>query len=98
MSIQLSNLTEKLAANVVDTDIFLISDSTSANDNKIARSELSKSFNSFTAQNSSGLSFYESAGSYGLSISGVYGFVGINDLTPYVSLDVSDNVTSTNGS
>jgi hypothetical protein len=98
MSIQLSNLTEKLAANVVDSDIFLISDSTSANDNKITRSELSKSFNSFTAQNSSGLSFYESAGSYGLSISGVYGFVGINDLTPYVSLDVSDNVTSTNGS
>ena len=35
MSITLSSLSAKLGSNVVDTDIFLISDSTSTNDNKI---------------------------------------------------------------
>ncbi len=59
MSIPLSALSPKLGSNVVDTDIFLISDSTSANDNKIERSELAKSFNYLTAQNTSGISLFD---------------------------------------
>lgn len=98
MSITLSSLPAKLGSNVLDTDIFLISDSTSTNDNKIERSELAKSFNYLTAQNSSGISLYESAGLVGLTVSGSNGFVGINDKTPYVSLDVVDNLSATNGS
>ena len=41
---------------------------------------------------------FENNGIYGLSISGNYGFVGVNDRTPFVSLDVVDNLTATNGS
>ncbi len=33
-----------------------------------------------------------------LTVSGDYGFVGVNDRTPFVSLDVVDNLTATNGS
>jgi hypothetical protein len=98
MSITLSSLSAKLGSNVVDTDIFLVSDSTSANNNKIERSEFAKSFNSFTAQNASGISLFESAGLIGLTVSGTNGFVGINDKTPFVSLDVVDNTSATNGS
>ena len=98
MSITLSSLSAKLGSNVVDTDIFLISDSTSTNDNKIERSELAKSFNYLTAQNASGISLFESAGLVGLTVSGSNGFVGINDKTPYVSLDIADNTSATNGS
>jgi hypothetical protein len=98
MSITLSSLSAKLGSNVVDTDIFLVSDSTSANNNKIERSEFAKSFNSFTAQNASGISLFESAGLVGLTVSGTNGFVGINDKTPFVSLDVVDNTSATNGS
>ncbi len=98
MSIPLSALSPKLGSNVVDTDIFLISDSTSANDNKIERSELAKSFNYLTAQNTSGISLFESAGAVGLTVSGSNGFVGINDKTPFVSLDIVDNTSATNGS
>jgi hypothetical protein len=98
MSITLSSLSAKLGSNVVDTDIFLVSDSTSANNNKIERSEFAKSFNSFTAQNTSGISLFESAGLIGLTVSGTNGFVGINDKTPFVSLDVVDNTSATNGS
>lgn len=98
MSFTLSSLSAKLGSAVVDTDIFLISDSTSTNNNKIERSELAKSFNSLTAQNASGISLFESAGLVGLTVSGSNGFVGINDKTPYVSLDVADNTSATNGS
>jgi len=94
----LSALSPKLGSSVIDTDIFLISDSTSTNNNKIERSELAKSFNSLTAQNASGISLFESAGLVGLTVSGTNGFVGINDTTPYVSLDVADNTSATNGS
>jgi hypothetical protein len=98
MSITLSSLSAKLGSAVVDTDIFLVSDSTSANNNKIERSELAKSFNYLTAQNASGISLFESAGLVGLTVSGSNGFVGVNDKTPYVSLDVADNTSATNGS
>ena len=98
MSITLSSLSAKLGSNIVDTDIFLTSDSTSANNNKIERSEFAKSFNYFTAQNASGISLFESAGLIGLTVSGSNGFVGINDKTPFVSLDVVDNTSATNGS
>lgn len=98
MSITLSSLSAKLGSNVVDTDIFFTSDSTSANNNKIERSEFAKSFNYFTAQNASGISLFESAGLIGLTVSGSNGFVGINDKTPFVSLDVVDNTSATNGS
>lgn len=98
MSIPLSSLSAKLGSNVVDTDIFLITDSTSANNNKIERSELVKSFNYLTAQNASGISLFESAGLIGLTVSGSNGFVGINDKTPFVSLDVADNISATDGS
>lgn len=98
MSLTLSSLSAKLGSAVVDTDIFFISDSTSANNNKIERSELAKSFNSLTAQNASGISLFESAGLVGLTVSGSNGFVGINDKTPYVSLDIADNTSATNGS
>jgi len=98
MSLLLSSLSAKLGSNVVDTDIFLISDSTSTNNNKIERSEVAKSFNYLTAQNASGISLFESAGLVGLTVSGSNGFVGINDKTPYVSLDIADNTSATNGS
>ncbi|NDB28183.1 hypothetical protein EB169_00260 [archaeon] len=98
MSLTLSSLSAKLGSNVVDTDIFLVTDSTSTNNNKIERSELAKSFNSLTAQNTSGISLFESAGLVGLTVSGSNGFVGINDKTPFVSLDVVDNTSATNGS
>jgi len=98
MSLTLSSLSAKLGSAVVDTDIFLISDSTSTNNNKIERFELAKSFNSLTAQNASGISLFESAGLVGLTVSGSNGFVGINDKTPFVSLDVADNTSATNGS
>ena len=97
MSIPLSSLSAKLGSAVADTDIFLISDSTSANNNKIERSELAKSFNYLTAQNAA-ISLFESAGLVGLTVSGSNGFVGINDKTPFVSLDVVDNLAATNGS
>mgnify|MGYP006954755978 CR=1 FL=1 len=45
-----------------------------------------------------GFTVFEANGVYGLSVSGQYGFVGINDRTPFVSLDVVDNLTATNGS
>jgi hypothetical protein len=97
MGISLSSLSEKLNTNVLGDDIFLISNADSSQDNKITRDELSQSFNSFTAQNVSGFTIFESAGAFGLSVSGANGFVGINDRTPSVSLDIVDNSASTNG-
>ena len=96
MSIPLSSLSDKLNTNVLGDDIFLISNADSSQDNKITRDELSQSFNSFTAQNVSGFTIFESAGAFGLSVSGANGFVGINDRTPGVSLDIVDNSASTN--
>ena len=98
MGIPLSSLSDKLGVNVAATDIFLVSNSDSSQDNKITRDELSKGFTGFYAQNSQGLTIFESNGNYGLSVSGSNGFVGINDRTPFVSLDVVDNTASTNGS
>ena len=97
MSIPLSSLSDKLNTNVLGDDIFLISNANSSQDNKITRDELSQSFDSFTAQNVSGFTIFESAGAFGLSVSGANGFVGINDRTPGVSLDIVDNSASTNG-
>jgi hypothetical protein len=94
----LSDLFPKLGSAVIDTDIFLVSDSSSTNNNKIQKSEFIKSFNYFSAQNASGISLYESAGLFGLTVSGANGFVGLNNKTPYVSLDIYDNTSSTNGS
>jgi hypothetical protein len=98
MSTPLASLTEILASNVVSSDIFYITDSTSINTYKISRDELSKAFTGFTAQNTSGFTIFESAGSNGLSVSGSNAFVGINDRTPFVSLDVNDNLSASNGS
>lgn len=98
MSTPLASLTEILASNVVSSDIFYITDSTSTNTYKISRDELSKAFTGFTAQNTSGFTIFESAGSNGLSVSGSNAFVGINDRTPFVSLDVNDNLSASNGS
>jgi len=97
MSIPLSSLSDKLNTNVLGDDIFLISNANSSQDNKITRDELSQSFDSFTAQNVSGFTIFESAGAFGLSVSGANGFVGINDRTPNVSLNIVDNSASTNG-
>jgi hypothetical protein len=98
MGIPLSSLSPKLGSSVASSDIFLISNSDSSQDNKITQDEFSKSFTGFYAQNGQGLTIFENGGSYGLSVSGTYGFVGINDRSPDVSLDVADNVTSSNGS
>ena len=98
MSTPLASLTEILASNVVSSDIFYITDSTSTNTYKISRDELSKAFTGFTAQNTSGFTIFESAGSNGLSVSGSNAFVGINNRTPFVSLDVNDNLSASNGS
>jgi hypothetical protein len=98
MGIPLSSLSAKLGSNVAATDIFLISNTDSTQDNKITRDEFSKAFTGFYAQNNQGLTIFESNGVYGLSVSGDYGFIGINDRTPFVSLDVVDNTASTNGS
>ena len=93
MGISLSSLSNKLGVNVAESDIFLVSNSDSSQDNKITRDEFSKAFTGFYAQNSQGLTIFENNGIYGLSISGDYGFIGINDRTPFVSLDVVDNLT-----
>ena len=98
MGIPLSSLSDKLGVNVAATDIFLVSNSDSSQDNKITRDELSKAFTGFFAQNTQGFTVFENNGIYGLSVSGNYGFVGVNDRTPFVSLDVVDNLTATNGS
>lgn len=98
MGISLSSLSNKLGANVGSTDIFLISNNDSSQDNKITRDELSKSFTGFSAQNTQGFGIFESTNTYGLSVSGSNGFVGINNKVPFVSLDVVDNTASTNGS
>jgi hypothetical protein len=98
MGIPLSSLSAKLGSNVAATDIFLVSNTDSSQDNKITRDEFSKAFSSFSAQDGQGLTIFENNGNYGLSVSGNYGFVGINDRTPFVSLDVVDNLTATNGS
>jgi hypothetical protein len=90
MSIPLSSLSDKLNTNVLGDDIFLISNADSSQDNKITRDELSQSFTGFTAQNDNGFTIFEDAGVFGLSVSGDYGFVGINDRTPGVSLDIVD--------
>ena len=98
MGIPLSSLSDKLGINVAATDIFLISNTDSSQDNKITRDELSKAFTGFYAQNNQGFTILENNGIYGMSVSGNYGFVGINDRSPFVSLDVVDNLTATNGS
>ena len=90
MSIPLSSLSDKLNTTVVSSDIFLISNTDSTQNNKITRDELSQSFTGFTAQNDNGFTIFEDAGVFGLSVSGDFGFVGINDRTPGVSLDVVD--------
>ena len=91
MGISLSSLSAKLGSNVLDTDIFLVSNLDSTQDNKITRNEFSKAFTGFYAQDGQGITLFENNGIYGLSISGNYGFVGINDRTPFVSLDVVEN-------
>lgn len=98
MGIPLSSLSNKLGSNVAASDIFLVSNSDSSQDNKITRNEFSKAFTGFYAQNNQGLTIFENNGVYGLTVSGSNGFVGINDRTPFVSLDVVDNTASTNGS
>ena len=98
MSTPLASFPAKLGSNVVSNDIFFISDSTSANNNKITTEELSKAFTGLYAQTTEGFTIFENTENYGLSISGAFGFVGINDRTPLVSLDVIDNLTATNGS
>lgn len=98
MGIPLSSLSDKLGVNVAATDIFLVSNTDSTQDNKITRDELSKAFTGFYAQNSQGFTIFENNGIYGLTVSGDYGFVGINSKTPLVSLDVVDNTTSSPGS
>lgn len=98
MGIPLSSLSSKLGSAVVDSDIFLISTFDSSSDNKISRGDFSKAFTGFYAQGSEGFTIFESSSNFGLSVSGSNGFVGINDRTPSVSLDVVDNVSATNGS
>jgi hypothetical protein len=98
MGISLSSLSAKLGSNVAATDIFLVSNTDSSQDNKITRDEFSKAFTGFYAQDGQGITLFENNGIYGLTISGSNGFVGINDRTPFVSLDVVDNLAATNGS
>lgn len=98
MGIPLSSLSAKLGVNVLPTDIFLISNTDSTQDNKITQDELSKSFTGLYAQGNEGLTFFENSATCGLSVSGSNGFVGINNRTPFVSFDVIDNLSSTNGS
>lgn len=98
MGIPLSSLSAKLGSSVASTDIFLVSNADSTQDNKITRDEFSKAFTGFYAQDAQGFTIFENNGGYGLSVSGNNGFVGINKRTPYVSLDVVDNLAATNGS
>lgn len=98
MGISLSGLSPKLGSNVAPTDIFLISNSDSSQDNKITVDEISKSFTGLYAKGGNGFTIFEETENYGLSVSGDYGFIGINDRTPFVSLDVVDNIASAPGS
>ena len=98
MGLPLSSLSAKSGSTVVDSDIFLISNSDSSLDNKITREDFSKAFTGFYAQDNKGFTIFETSQTYGLSISGAYGFAGINNRTPFTSLDIIDNLNSTNGS
>ena len=98
MGLPLSSLSAKSGSTVVDSDIFLISNYDSSLDNKITREDFSKAFTGFYAQDNKGFTIFESSQTYGLSISGAYGFAGINNRTPFTSLDIIDNLNSTNGS
>lgn len=98
MGIPLSSLSNKLGVNVAATDIFLVSNTNSTQDNKITAEEFSKSFTGLYAKGNDGFTVFEANGIYGLSVSGQYGFVGINDRTPFVSLDVVDNLNAAPGS
>jgi hypothetical protein len=98
MGIPLSSLSDKLGVNVAATDIFLVSNTNSTQDNKITAEEFSKSFTGLYAKGNDGFTVFEANGVYGLSVSGQYGFVGINDRTPFVSLDVVDNLNAAPGS
>ena len=91
MGIPLSSLSNKLGVNVAATDIFLVSNTNSTQDNKITAEEFSKSFTGLYAKGNDGFTVFESNGVYGLTVSGSNGFVGINDRNPFVSLDVVDN-------
>jgi len=94
--IYINNLPPQSGINTSPTDLFLIISQDGANNNSIALSELSKSFDSITAKSSSGININYNDSTLGLSVSG-YGFVGIYNVNPLVSLDVSDNVNSING-
>lgn len=98
MGIPLSSLSAKLGSNVNSDDIFLISNTDSTQDNKITVDEFTKAFTGFYAQGGNGFTIFETNGVYGLSISGSNGYVGLNNRTPYVSFDVVDNLSSSNGS
>lgn len=98
MGLPLSSLSAKSGSTVVDSDIFLISNFDSTADNKITREDFSKAFTGFYAQGAEGFTIFENSQTYGLSISGAYGFAGINNRTPITSLDIVDNLSSTNGS
>ena len=92
MGIPLSSLSNKLGVNVASTDIFLVSNTNSTQDNKITAEEFSKSFTGLYAKGNDGFTVFEANGVYGLTVSGSNGFVGINDRNPFVSLDVVDNL------
>ena len=92
MGIPLSSLSNKLGVNVAATDIFLVSNTNSTQDNKITAEEFSKSFTGLYAKGNDGFTVFEANGVYGLTVSGSNGFVGINDRNPFVSLDVVDNL------
>lgn len=98
MGLPLSSLSAKSGSTVVDSDIFLISNFDSSVDNKITREDFSKAFTGFYAQGTEGFTIFESSQTYGLSISGAYGFAGINKRSPFTSLDVIDNLNGPNGS
>ena len=65
MSTPLASFPAKLGSSVVSSDIFFISDSTSANNNKITTEELSKAFTGLYAQTAEGFTIFENTENYG---------------------------------
>ena len=59
MSTPLASFPAKLGSSVVSSDIFFISDSTSANNNKITTEELSKAFTGLYAQTAEGFTIFD---------------------------------------
>jgi hypothetical protein len=85
----ISSLSAKLGANVANTDVFLIANSSGTSNNSITVQELSNMITGITARNTAGLTLFGKTSQSGIKIDD-NGYVGIMNPSPTVSLDIGD--------